>query len=98
MTVDRRADAPSFGDLLRRHRVAAGLTQEELAERASLSARGISDLERGARAHPYGETARLLAEGLALAGSERAALLGWSEGGPMSVLFAATYPQLGFVH
>jgi class 3 adenylate cyclase/alpha-beta hydrolase superfamily lysophospholipase len=27
------------------------------------------------------------------AGSERAALLGWSEGGPMSVLFAATYPQ-----
>ena len=27
------------------------------------------------------------------AGSERAALLGVSEGGPMSVLFAATYPQ-----
>ncbi len=27
------------------------------------------------------------------AGSERAALLGFSEGGPMSVLFAATYPQ-----
>jgi len=26
-------------------------------------------------------------------GSERAALLGFSEGGPMSVLFAATYPQ-----
>ena len=42
----------SFGDLLRRYRVAAGLTQEELAERASLSARGISDLERGARSAP----------------------------------------------
>ena len=27
------------------------------------------------------------------AGSERAALLGVSEGGPMSVLFAATYPE-----
>ncbi|MBA2643766.1 MAG: adenylate/guanylate cyclase domain-containing protein [Actinobacteria bacterium] len=27
------------------------------------------------------------------AGSERAALLGYSEGGPMSVLFAASYPQ-----
>ena len=27
------------------------------------------------------------------AGSERAALFGWSEGGPMSVLFAATYPE-----
>ena len=38
-----------FGDLLRRYRTAAGLTQEELAERAGLSTRGISDLERGAR-------------------------------------------------
>jgi pimeloyl-ACP methyl ester carboxylesterase len=27
------------------------------------------------------------------AGSRRAALFGWSEGGPMSVLFAATYPE-----
>src|SRR6516165_998465 len=27
------------------------------------------------------------------AGSDRAALYGWSEGGPMSVLFAATYPE-----
>jgi hypothetical protein len=26
-------------------------------------------------------------------GSKRAALFGWSEGGPMSVLFAATYPE-----
>ena len=26
-------------------------------------------------------------------GSERAALLGFSEGGPMSIVFAATYPQ-----
>ena len=38
-----------FGDVLRRYRVAAGLTQEALAERAALSARGISDLERAAR-------------------------------------------------
>ena len=27
------------------------------------------------------------------AGSERAALFGLSDGGPMSILFAATYPQ-----
>ena len=27
------------------------------------------------------------------AGSERAALFGLSEGGPMSLLFAATYPE-----
>jgi transcriptional regulator with XRE-family HTH domain len=36
-----------FGDLLRRHRLAAGLTQEELAAQAGLSVRGLSDLERG---------------------------------------------------
>ena len=41
-----RASAPPFGALLRRHRLAAGLTQEELAERASVSARAISALER----------------------------------------------------
>jgi non-specific serine/threonine protein kinase len=34
-----------FGDLLRHYRLAAGLTQEELAERAGLSSRGVSDLE-----------------------------------------------------
>ncbi len=41
-------DTPSakFGDLLRRFRLAAGLTQEELAERAQISPRAISDLER----------------------------------------------------
>ncbi len=43
-----------FGDLLRRLRLAAGLSQEALAERAGLSARGISDLERGARDHRLG--------------------------------------------
>lgn len=32
--------------LLQQYRQAAGLSQEELAERAGLSARGISDLER----------------------------------------------------
>src|SRR5215467_13234616 len=30
-----------FGEMLRRQRVAAGLTQEELAERAGLSVRGL---------------------------------------------------------
>ena len=40
-------DEPSFGQLLRRYRKAAGLTQEALAERALLSAYTISALERG---------------------------------------------------
>ena len=52
----------SFGELLKRYRTAAGLTQEELAERAGLSARGVQDLERGTRRSPHPGTARRLAE------------------------------------
>jgi transcriptional regulator with XRE-family HTH domain len=71
-----RADASStFGELLRRYRAAAGLTQEELAERARLSSRGIADLERGARAAPLPRTIRQLADALGLGDDERAALL-----------------------
>src|SRR6516162_5053981 len=64
-----------FGVLLRQYRVAAGLSQEALAERAGLSRRGIADLERGARSSPYGETVRRLADALGLNPVERAALL-----------------------
>ena len=40
--------SPSFADVLRRLRERAGLTQEELAERAALTAHAVSALERGA--------------------------------------------------
>src|SRR5262245_19803229 len=60
------ASPQPFGDLLRRSRLAAGLTQAELAERAGLSVRGINDLERGARRAPHKETVALLADALAL--------------------------------
>jgi predicted ATPase/class 3 adenylate cyclase/DNA-binding XRE family transcriptional regulator len=66
-------DATTFGDLLRRHRQAAGLTQGELAERAGLSVRGINDLERGARLHPRKDTVALLADALGLGDVERSA-------------------------
>src|SRR6266568_1862396 len=66
--------AQSFGDLLRRHRLAAGLTQEELAVLAGLSVRGLSDLERGARRVPHRETVQLLAEALHLSAAERTQL------------------------
>jgi transcriptional regulator with XRE-family HTH domain len=49
----------AFGAQLRSLRMAAGLTQEELAEPAGLSARGIADLERGTRKSPYAETVDL---------------------------------------
>lgn len=65
--------SPSFGDLLRQHRRAAELTQEELAARAGLSARGINDLERGARRTPRRDTVALLADALHLVGDEHAA-------------------------
>ncbi len=51
-----------FGALLRTSRLAAGLTQEALAERARVSARTIADLERGVNQLPRHDTlARLLA-------------------------------------
>ena len=61
-------DVQSFADLLRHHRVAAALTQEELAERTKLSVRGLSDLERGARKRPYKYTVEQLIRALALTG------------------------------
>jgi non-specific serine/threonine protein kinase len=64
----------SFARLLQRHRRAAGLTQEALAERAHLSARGISNLERGVRRLPQRGTVALLAEALGLEGAAREAL------------------------
>jgi predicted ATPase/DNA-binding XRE family transcriptional regulator len=64
-----------FGEVLRRLRSAAALSQEDLAERAGLSRNGISDLERGARLVPRLETVRLVADGLALGDADRAALL-----------------------
>src|SRR5262249_30177743 len=69
----RPAPAP-FGALLRQYRRAAGLTQEELAERAHLSWRAIQDLERGVRQTPRAGTQELLAEALALSPEQRAAL------------------------
>jgi transcriptional regulator with XRE-family HTH domain len=68
-------DSPLFRDLLRQHRLAMGVSQEELAERAGLSTRGISDLERGIRTHPHPETVRLLADALGLGGTARAAFV-----------------------
>lgn len=80
----------SFGDVLRRVRIAAGLTQEALAERAGLSVRGISDLERGVNRTPRKDTVALLAEALQPAGDDRAAFAAAAGGrgphaGPRSV-------------
>ena len=67
------AEPSTFGTLLRRHRVAAGLTQEELAERAGLSPRVISEIERGGPHTPRKDTVALLVAALGLPAEERAA-------------------------
>ena len=61
----------AFGDLLRQHRNAAGLTQEDLAERAGLSVDAISLLERGERRRPHRYTLQSLADALGLSQQER---------------------------
>src|SRR5438128_5871204 len=67
------AEPRAFGALLKRYRHAAGLTQEGLAERAGLSARGISDLERGVSRSHRADTVQRLAMALALSARERGA-------------------------
>lgn len=65
-------DDTALGLLLQRERRAAGLTQEELAERAGISARTVSDIERGLRGSVYRDTAARIAAALGLAAEERA--------------------------
>ena len=64
----------SFAGLLRHHRRAAGLTQEELAERADLSTRGLAYLESGRQRAPHRSTVRRLAAALRLDREREAAL------------------------
>src|SRR5215217_2576473 len=60
-----------FGDLLRKLRNAAGLTQEDLAERAGLSSDTISLLERREHRRPHRYTMQSLAEALGLSQRNR---------------------------
>ena len=56
----------AFGALLKHYRMAAGLTQEALAERANLSTRAISDLERGINRAPRYDTLNMLTSAMSL--------------------------------
>src|SRR5690349_12961438 len=61
-----------FGELLKRRRLAAQLTQQELARAAGVSTRAISDLERGINQTPRKDTVQLLSAALRLDGAEQA--------------------------
>lgn len=61
---------PFFPELLRYHRLRAGLTQRALADLSTVSPRAIRDLEAG-RANARTQTIHLLADGLRLEGPMR---------------------------
>jgi predicted ATPase/DNA-binding XRE family transcriptional regulator len=87
-----RAGEPEFGNLLRRHRRAAGMSQEDLADRAGLSVDAIAALERGRRRAPRPLTARLLAKALDLDGPVRAAFLEVAAGASSEAFVAPVAP------
>jgi predicted ATPase len=66
--------SPRFGLVLKRLRLAAGLTHEALAERAGVGVRTISDLERGISNAPRSDTLALIVDALDLSFEERALL------------------------
>ncbi|MET9362693.1 helix-turn-helix domain-containing protein [Streptomyces sp. NPDC006632] len=61
----------SFGELLKFQRERAGLTQQCLADHASLSVRAVRDMEAGRVQRPRQETVRLVADALGLRGRTR---------------------------
>ncbi|MFE7245135.1 ATP-binding protein [Streptomyces sp. NPDC057580] len=84
-----------FGIRLRTLREQAGLTQEELAVRAGLSAHAVSALERGTRNRPYPNTVRSLAEALTASADDRAALLAASRSPAAAVAAVPATPGGG---
>src|SRR4051812_33654418 len=74
-SVTTAPSSQSFGSLLRLYRAQAAMSQEMLAERAGVSLRGLSDLERGRSRKPRLYTLNRLAEALALNADARARLL-----------------------
>src|SRR5215469_10627319 len=67
-------DPVSVGELLRRYRIQSGLTQEELAERAGMSARAIRALETSPQRAPRTYTLALLESALDLTAADHALL------------------------
>ena len=85
--------APTFGQLLRHHRLRAGLSQERLAELAGLSVNQISDMERDRRARPHPDTLRRLVAVFGLGDREREAFITLARPGRQPQLPPATAPM-----
>src|SRR6202012_4744682 len=86
------------GEWLREQRVAAGLTQEDLAERSGVSVRAIADLERGRTRKPYPSSVRSLVRALGLpeeAGTDLVARYRAGNGTGETVAGQADSPRAG---
>src|SRR5271165_1256664 len=59
-----------FPLLLKRYRQARSWTQDDLAKRAGVSVRTVSDIERGLSRYPHRDTVELLAQALNLHGAD----------------------------
>jgi predicted ATPase/transcriptional regulator with XRE-family HTH domain len=70
-----RSGTTAFGTVLRSMRLAAGLSQGALAERAGLSEKAVGALERGDRTTPRPATVVLLADAMGASPAERDRLL-----------------------
>jgi non-specific serine/threonine protein kinase len=81
--------AVAFGELLRRLRIGAGLSQADLAGRAGLGSSTVAALEQGTRrTHPRAATITLLADALGAGPGDRAALLAVATAPSISPPFA----------
>lgn len=79
---DGGSGSDSFGQMLRRLRRAARLSQEELAGQAGLSAKTIGNMERGHCSRSYRSSLERLAAALGLEGQIRADFLAVGRGQP----------------
>lgn len=89
------ATGGGFGALLRSHRSASGLTQEDLASLSGLSVRAISNMERGRTARPYRGSVQSLADALALPGPDREQLAHAARAGEAANGITAGQPLRG---
>jgi predicted ATPase/transcriptional regulator with XRE-family HTH domain len=82
-----------FAAVLRAHRRAAGLTQQELAASAGVGVRTVRELERGRATRPQRGTVELLADALGLTTTARTRFMEAARGRPPDAAADPTAPR-----